>query len=63
MALVDAVKGSFRDIFPKSLFSSYEEQVKDIANRFKLFTERLKQNTKRISDAIKNSEHLRNIFR
>lgn len=48
MALVDAVKGSFRDIFPKSLFSSYEEQVKDIANRFKLFTERLKQNTKRI---------------
>ena len=48
MTLVDAVKGSFRDIFPKSLFSSYEEQVKDIANRFKLFTERLKQNTKRI---------------
>jgi hypothetical protein len=48
MALVDAVKGSFRDIFPKSLFSSDEEQVKDIANRFKLFTERLKQNTKRI---------------
>ena len=53
MALVNTVKGSFRDIFPKSLFSSYEEQVKDIANRFKLFTERLKQNTKRISDVLK----------
>lgn len=63
VAVIDLVKGSFNDIFPKSLFSSYAEQVKDVANRFKQYTKRLQENTKRIADALKNSERLRNIFR
>ena len=63
VAVINLVKESFNDIFPKSLFSSYAEQVKDVANRFKQYTKRLQENTKRIADALKNSERLRNIFR
>lgn len=63
IAVIELVKGSFNDIFPKSLFSSYEEQVRDVANRFKQYTKRLQENTKRIADALKNNERLRNIFR
>ncbi len=63
VAVVDLIKSAWNDIFPKSEFSDYDDQVSDIASKFKTFTENLRENTARVKELLTNNKVLTNIFR
>lgn len=63
IAVVDLIKGAWNDIFPKSEFSDYDDKVSDIANKFKIFTENLRENTARVKELLTNNKILTNIFK
>ena len=63
IAIVDIIKSSWNEIFPKTQFEEYDEQVEDLGNKFKAFTERLRDSTARIKTFLEENQFLTNIFR
>lgn len=59
----NTIEDAWETIFPKSIFSSYDDQVADLAKRFKIFTDRLKSYTATIKTALKDNEKLSNVFK
>lgn len=59
----NTIEDAWETIFPKSIFSSYNDQVADLAKRFKIFTDRLKSYTATIKTALKDNEKLSNVFK
>lgn len=62
IAVVDTFKSTWRTVFPKTLFEGYDDQVSDLANKFKGFTAGLKEATARFKDMIENGTKLRGIL-
>lgn len=62
VAVRNIIKDSWNTIFPKSAFESYNDQVTELANNFKIFTDRLKNYTATIKTALEDNQKLSNIF-
>ena len=62
IAVKNLIKETWDSIFSVTTFSSYSDQVSDLAEKLKAITSRIKEFTKRIKDTIENSFELRAIF-
>jgi len=62
IAVKNLIKETWNSIFSLSTFTSYSDQVTDLAEKFKSITSAIKTFTKKIKDAIENSFELKAIF-
>lgn len=62
IAVKQTIANAWNSIFPKSMFESYNDQVNDLANNFKIFTERLKAYTATIKNSLESNKKLYNIM-
>lgn len=62
IAVKKIIKETWNSIFSLSTFTSYSDQVTDLAEKFKSITSSIKTFTKKIKDAIENSFELKAIF-
>lgn len=62
IAVKNLIKETWDSIFSITTFSSYSDQVSDLAEKLKSITARIKEFTKKIKDTIENSFELRAIF-
>ena len=62
IALRDLIKSAWDTVFPLSEMESYDDQVTDIGNKFKLLTSRIREFTQNLKMSEANASRLSKIF-
>lgn len=63
MAIRNVIKSSWDEIFPKSQFTEYEDQVKEVAMSFTAFTKVIREHTLKVAKDLEENKQLTEIFR